>query len=129
VSRVYVEGMETRQIAALSNVAHETAVAGDEVARGIFFQAGLELAEAVEATIRRLGLFQVEVPVSYQGSVLESCGLLRERFVERLTQRVPRARVTAPEFEPVVGAFLLGCRSLGWEFDSSVRRELKNRSR
>ena len=111
VSRVYVEAMEPRDIAALSRVAYETAEAGDQVAREIFLQAGDELAESVNAALRPLHLD--EPFVSYQGSVLESCQLLRQQFVDRL-QRTSDAVVVPPKFEPVMGAYLLGREALQW---------------
>jgi N-acetylglucosamine kinase len=127
VSRVYVDGMEPREIAALSRVVYEIAEAGDEVARNVFFQAGDELAESVEAAIRQLGMNQVEVPVSYQGSVLESCLLLRERFVETLKRKVPKCNVLPPRFEPVVGAYLLGRTAVGWDVNANVLEDLERK--
>jgi N-acetylglucosamine kinase-like BadF-type ATPase len=126
VTEVYVKGMEPRDIAALSRVAYEVAETGDEVARSIFFQAGNELAESVEATIRQLNFQTSEVKVSYQGSVMSSCRLLRERFVGQLQARVPKVVVASPEFEPVIGAYLLGSKALGWEVDEGVRTQLKS---
>lgn len=113
VSRVYVAAMEPRQIAALSRVAYETAEAGDQVAREIFLKAGDELAESVMAAVRQLDLDQPLV--SYQGSVLESCDLLRQRFVEQLQQTIKNVVVAPPESEPVIGAYLLGRKAVGWE--------------
>ncbi|MGI9069384.1 MAG: N-acetylglucosamine kinase [Pyrinomonadaceae bacterium] len=124
LSRVYVDAMETREIAALSRVAHEVAEAGDVVARGIFFRAGEELAAGVEAAARQLKLDECEVQVSYQGSVLQSCALLRERFVETLKGRLPKSRVVAPQSEPVMGAYLLGRQALGWEVNNLVQDDL-----
>lgn len=112
INRVYTTAMEPREIAALSRVAYETAAAGDDVARGIFLRAGEELAESVEAAVRQIELD--EIVVSYQGSVVESCHLLRQRFIDHLQQTVPDVVVITPEFEPVFGAYLLGCEALGW---------------
>jgi N-acetylglucosamine kinase-like BadF-type ATPase len=125
LSRVYVEGLEPREIAALSRIAYDVAEAGDEVAREIFFQAGDELAESVEATVRQLTLGTHELVVSHQGSVVESCRLLRERFIDKVKRRLPNAIVVAPEFEPVIGAYLLGCKTLGWEVDTCICTALK----
>ncbi|HEY8186745.1 MAG TPA: BadF/BadG/BcrA/BcrD ATPase family protein [Pyrinomonadaceae bacterium] len=129
VSRIYVGGMESREIAALSRVAYEVAEAGDEVARNLFFHAGEELAEGVEATIRRLKLGEREVPVSYQGSVVDSCRLLRDRFVERLGRTAPNCKVVPPRFEPVIGAYLLGRKALGLEMDNGVFAALRRNER
>ena len=126
VAQVYVKGMEPRDIAVLSRVAYEVAETGDEVARSIFFQAGDELADSVEAAIRQLNFQSSEVKVSYQGSVMSSCRLMRERFIGQLQRRVPRLVVAPPEFEPVTGAYLLGCKALGWEVDEGVQVQLKS---
>jgi N-acetylglucosamine kinase-like BadF-type ATPase len=125
VTRVYEQGMEAREIAALARVAYEVAEGGDAVARDIFNRAADELVESVIAAIRQLGLADSEVFVSYQGSVLESCHLLRKRFIEQLKESLPGAVVAAPEFEPVIGAYLLGCKAIGWTVDDAVRGELK----
>jgi N-acetylglucosamine kinase-like BadF-type ATPase len=124
VARVYVKGMEPRQIAALSSVAYETAVAGDEVARAIFLTAAEELAEGVETAIRQLGL-GAETRVSYQGAVLETCALVRDRFEEVLGGRFPGISIVAPKFEPVIGAYLLGRKALDWATDESVVNTLE----
>ena len=129
VTRVYVERMEPREIAALARVAYEVAEAGDEVARDIFTTAADELAHSVEAAARQLRMDADELLVSYQGSVLESCRLLNERFVEQLKRSLPRATAAPPEFEPVIGAYLLGCNAVGWPFDEGVRDELKRTSK
>jgi N-acetylglucosamine kinase len=125
VARVYVQGMEPREIASLARVAYEIAEAGDEVARDLFISAADELVEGVTAAVRQLQMNAGDVLVSYQGSVLESCRLLHERFVDQLKQSPLCARVVAPEFEPVIGSFLLGCEAIGWPVDRGVRDELK----
>jgi N-acetylglucosamine kinase-like BadF-type ATPase len=127
ISRVYVEEMQPREIAALTRVAYQVAEVGDEVARNIFLCAGKELAESVEAAIRLLKLDQSEVLVSYQGAVLESCSLLRKQFVETLNHDVPKASIVPPAFEPVIGAYLLGCESLGWQVNCEMIEKLNQR--
>jgi N-acetylglucosamine kinase-like BadF-type ATPase len=125
VARVYVEKMEPREIAALSRTASEAAAEGDEVARGIFIHAGEELAEAVTAAATRLNLQKGELFVSYQGSVFEACDLVRARFTEVLIQTFPAAKITPPLFEPVVGALLIGCESIGWKLDENTLQALE----
>ncbi len=128
VSRVYVEAMEPREIAALSSIAYEVAAAGDEVARAIFVLAGQELAESVAAAIGRLDLTSPEILVSYQGAVLEACALVRESFGDALKSRFSKVRIVPPRFEPVIGAYLLGREALDWQVDARVFAELEERS-
>jgi len=120
VERVYVEKMESRQIAALSRVAYEAAESGDEAAREIFIQAGEELAEAVTAAAKCLSLQESELFVSYQGSVFEACDLVRARFTEVLKQTFSSVIIRPPQFEPVVGALLIACESIGWKLDQTA---------
>lgn len=128
VWRIYVEGMEPREIAALSSVAYETAVAGDKVARAIFVEAGEELAESVTAAIRQLNFTRTEIPVSYQGTVLEACTLVRESFANALRACSPDIVVVPPRFEPVIGAYLLGCEAVDWRVDENVFAALEKRT-
>ena len=125
VGRIYIERMESREIAALSRMAYEIAEKGDETAVEIFLQAGAELAESVAAALWRLELNDTATKISYQGSVLESCALVREKFAEALKKDFPQAEVVAPRFKPVIGAFLLGCRALGWPLDENDLKALE----
>jgi N-acetylglucosamine kinase len=112
IALVYLGNFAPRDVAALSRTAYQVAEAGDEIARGIFLQAGEELAEGVAAAARRLNLTAAKV--SYQGSVLHSCAMVRQRMSERLKKDFPQMEIAAPKFAPVVGAFLLGCKAAGW---------------
>jgi len=125
IRRVYVEGMEPREIAALSRVAYQVAEEGDRVARGIFIQAGDELAEGVEAAIRQLWTREAGVRVTYQGGVLESCPIVRERFIESLKLHVPGVIVDPPKFSPVIGAYLIAREFLEWGVERSVLTALE----
>ncbi len=119
LGRVYVEKMEPREVAALSRVSYEAAESGDVVARQIFVQAGEELAEGVMAAARQLDLWEGKLLVSYQGSVFEACNIVRTTFAEVLKRSLPSVMITPPLFEPVVGALLIACESIGWKIDQS----------
>lgn len=125
LGRVYVQKMEPRQIAALSQVAHDVAEAGDEAAQAIFVQAGEELAEAVLAAIKKLDLLESAPLVSYQGRVFEACSLVRERFTEVLNRTISAVTITAPQFEPVIGALLIASESVGWKLDRLALKALE----
>jgi N-acetylglucosamine kinase-like BadF-type ATPase len=124
VSRIYVQKMESREIAELSRVTYETAESGDRVAQGIFLHAAGDLAEAVGIAIRKLNLAGERL-VSYQGSILSGCALVRERFSELLQQEFPGIAIRAPRFAPVIGAYLLGCTALGWTFPVEQESNLR----
>lgn len=108
-------GPQPRSMASLCKVVYRTAIAGDEVARGLFQRAAEELAEGVTATARQLGSADSPLAVSYQGGVAENCPLLIEFLHECLQHQLPRARLRPPLWKPVIGAYLLACQRLGWE--------------
>jgi hypothetical protein len=58
--------------------------------------------------------------VTYQGGVLESCRIVRERFGESLTRRAPGVLIKTPRFNPVIGAYLLARRVLDWPVEAGV---------
>jgi N-acetylglucosamine kinase-like BadF-type ATPase len=128
VERIYVERMEPRQIAALSRVAYKVAEAGDQTARAIFTQAGEELAEGVAAAIRKLSFDGTDLLVSYQGSILEACALVRERFCDSLKRNFPATTIIPPRYKPVIGAFIIGCQSVGWKPDCAALETLETRA-
>ncbi len=125
VRRIYVEKMESREIAGLCRSTYEIAEKGDEEAIKIFRRAGDELAESVAAALQRLDLTETEAKISYQGSVLESCVLVREKFAESLKKDFPKVEIVPPRFKPVVGAFLIGCKAAGWTLDKGNFLELE----
>jgi N-acetylglucosamine kinase-like BadF-type ATPase len=113
LGRLYGGGMDARGFASLSPVVDAAAGAGDAVAQEILDRAGEELAAGAEALVRRLAMTQ-RCEVSWQGAVLDRCLRVRERFCAVLRERLPGVTVVAPAREPVYGAWLLGCRALGW---------------
>ena len=125
ITRVYRDGMKARDIASLSRVAYALAEGGDEVARGIFITAGDELAESAVAAIRQVDLNGIEIRISYQGAVLESCRLVRERLAETLRCENPNVSIIAPRFPPVIGAYLLGANALGWDLTPELLEQLE----
>jgi N-acetylglucosamine kinase-like BadF-type ATPase len=113
IRTVYQNELSLRDIAGLSRTADAVAQGGDKVAHGILRSAGEELAECAAAAIKKLGLSKARARVSFQGSVITSCEIMRESFVKKLVDHCPGALIIPPRFSPVVGAYLLGRTSLG----------------
>ena len=107
-------GPRTHSVAALCPVVYRTMRSGDAVACSLFEEAAQELVESVAAAIRLLEMEHEPITVSYQGGVMENCPLLVEQMERRLRQQFPLSRVQPPLSQPVIGAYLLACRSLGW---------------
>ncbi|MFB3905542.1 MAG: BadF/BadG/BcrA/BcrD ATPase family protein [Acidobacteriota bacterium] len=123
IVRIYQGQTDSSTVAALSRVVDRVAQEGDTVARGILLQAGEQMAEQVATAIRKLNLGDTP-RVSYQGAVLESCSLMRERFISALKEEFRQVEVIKPRFEPIIGACLLGRARLGWPLDEAVLQAL-----
>ncbi|HTH37339.1 MAG TPA: BadF/BadG/BcrA/BcrD ATPase family protein [Pyrinomonadaceae bacterium] len=127
VEAVYVKQMAPREIALLSKTAYEVAGTGDEVARGIFEMAGTELAECVASAVVQLGPQDGNLKISYEGSVITSCELMRDSFCGYLSAKFPSVAITRPRFSPVVGAYLLGRSGIGLDNDNDLLEKLEGR--
>ncbi len=121
---VYTRSLPPREIASLSRLVNDVAEDGDGIALEILTQAGRDLAEGVASTLRRLKMNDENVLVSYQGSVLKKCSFVRKSFAEELARFEPTAEVIPPKYEPVIGAYLLGRKTLGLEHNERVFNSL-----
>lgn len=127
IDAVYLGPMQPRQIAGLSKIVDQTAEGGDKVAIEILELAGRELAECAAAAVRRFGLSDGDIKVSYQGSVMTSSELVRESFSRSLSAEFAEVSVTAPRFPPVTGAYLLGRAAIGLPEGAEIFAALSER--
>lgn len=111
---VYTGRLEERQLLQLAPTVFRAAADGDPVARLLIDELAREVVTYVSATMRRLDLSAMEVPVILGGGLFRSGD---PRFVERIRDGVrsvaPRARPRVLQDPPVLGAALLGLAELG----------------
>jgi len=101
------------------------AAEGDAKAREILGRAGRELAEASIAVIRRLGMGDQEFPLVPFGSVFKAGPWLVVPFEEEVTQAAPKAVITFPRYEPVVGTLLIAMQRGGSLLGDALLRRLE----
>ncbi|NQU07780.1 MAG: hypothetical protein HQ583_04395 [Candidatus Abyssubacteria bacterium] len=123
--KVYGLNMSREEIAALAKTVYETAREGDEVSLQVLRRAAEELALAVIVAIRELGMEEMNVPVSYVGSVFDSGEFVVRPFAEEIVMKCPRATVLPPKFPAVVGAFILGAKEAGWHVSGQTLMNIK----
>lgn len=97
---------------------------GDSVALRITDYAGRELALAVYAAARALGMDAGEFPVALCGSVFKAGEVITDPFQTELAKLAPGARVVQAPYPPVVGAVILALLRAGVKCDGTVRRRL-----
>jgi N-acetylmuramic acid 6-phosphate etherase len=105
IRRVYRESKLPPDIAALAPLVI-AAAADDEVAAGIVADAGRELALALAAVVKRLGLV-APVPLALAGGLLVNSNLLRRAVSASAAERELRLEPVTAVFEPAQGALRL----------------------
>ena len=89
------------------------AAAGDAVALSVVHRQADEVIAFAMAALRRLDLLDTETEVVLGGGVLAAKEpVLLGPIVTALAEQAPRARVTIPQIQPIVGAVLLGLEHL-----------------
>jgi len=114
-ARIYGDHAYNRgELAQLSRLVARAAEEGDAVARGIFAQAGVELAAIVDAIRRELAFARDEVvPLSYSGGAFSAGELLLAPFRVALAQASPMYDLRTPLHEPHYGAALYAAHLAG----------------
>jgi len=112
--RLYRGQLPRDALLALPPLVFDAAYEGDQVAIRLVRQIAEEAALAAIALIRRLGLEREPVPVVLAGSVFKGKGpLLLDLVRARVHEVAPRACISRPKFEPVVGAAIMALEMLG----------------
>jgi N-acetylglucosamine kinase-like BadF-type ATPase len=115
---IYRSKSQVKLIANLSRTVEATARNGDREALKILKAAGEKLADGVTATLHALGYRDAGCLVAWEGGVLRNSEIVRNHFSSLLQKRFPKISVVAPQFDPVYGAYLIGCKNLEWEIGS-----------
>lgn len=95
------------EIAQLSKLVVTHAQTGDAVALGILTDAAHELARAVNAVIKKLGMQEAAFRVAYVGGVFGAGELILEPLRQAVHECAPKAEVALPLKPPVQGAVKL----------------------
>ena len=111
---VYSKPLTKGEIAAFAVETARVAHAGDEVARGLYKRAAVELGGQVRAVIEQTGLTG-EFPVGLIGSAFKAGALFVEPLTDVVHSVAPEARVGVVEMAPVGGCLLLAARAGGGE--------------
>ena len=102
------------EVAALSQLVAEAAVAGDPAAKAIFDGAGRELADIIDALRQALKFPEGEpIPLSYSGGVFKSGDLILAPLRAELAARSRDYDLVSPVLPPSLGAALYAARLSG----------------
>lgn len=122
---VIIKELENKRdkIATLAKDTAELCKQGDEAAKQIMFEAGLELAKLAKAIYKR-DHYSDPVTISYSGSVFKSEEYLRPGIEEELKD-IPHI-FRAPILSPLAGGILLAIEQAGNAYTDETIDNLKN---
>src|SRR5829696_7138679 len=116
-----------RDLLRLVPLLFEAAMQGDRVSQDLITRVGEELGISAAAVIKRLGLQALPVEVVLAGSVFRGKGPLLTDTVQQVIHRTaPAATLIRLNFEPVVGAVLLGLDWVGGEAHDAIHPALRD---
>jgi N-acetylmuramic acid 6-phosphate etherase len=109
--RVYHEGVTPTEVAALSRLVSSAAEADDAVALKIVREAGYELANTVRSVAEAIG-FEGPIPAALAGGAITKGTLIRQAFLEEISELGLELDPVECVDQPVVGALRLALRML-----------------
>ena len=122
--------IQRSNLAALSTLVAQAALAGDTQATALFCLAASELAQIVDAVHDQLQVPEgTTVTVSYSGGLFQQRELLLAPLQAKLAKSPGRYRVVAPRLSPVAGAALYAAKSSGAPLGEGAVDELERQIR
>ncbi|HOX85443.1 MAG TPA: BadF/BadG/BcrA/BcrD ATPase family protein [bacterium] len=124
ISPIYSGEIDRPTIASLAPIVFAEAESDDQVAQQIVQTAGHELGKIIAATVRAMGKTGQPVQVALIGSIFKQRDVLIPAMRDQARQSTDLIEFIDPEFEPAVGAALLGLQKEGIVVDASLIRQL-----
>lgn len=99
----------------------QAAINEDRVAISVWERFGRQFGRYISAGLKKLNLLDTEVDVVLSGSIFKCrCAVLKQAVEDEIHKHAPKTNIIDAEYEPVVGAYLLGLDHVGnKEFDGN----------
>ncbi len=118
--------MTKEEIAALAPIVFEEANHNDDAALSILNSGTTALAQMIKAVMKSLDLKPKSTSITYTGGILLNYLRYRDLLSEKLDMLIPGSSLTQPQFEPVIGAGLLGLLLLDIPMNQQIIDSLKS---
>jgi N-acetylglucosamine kinase-like BadF-type ATPase len=125
IENLYFEKINPRQLITLVPLIFQAVLAGDKPASDLIKRLGIEVAVTAKALIRRFDMQDLDVEVVLAGGVFKGEGpLLIDTVRKEIHREAPLAQIRRLNYEPVVGAALLGMEADGVEVNKQVWQQI-----
>ena len=108
----------------------QEAEAGDNVAADIWIQYGKHIVEYLTARVNRMGLQGKEMDIVLSGGIFK-CKFRKFQMVvkEEILRKIPAANIIEAQFEPVVGAAVMGLQRIHGEVTDEMYENIETSSK
>ncbi|MDK2991994.1 MAG: hypothetical protein PWP48_1227 [Clostridiales bacterium] len=112
-------------ISPIAVLVKEAALEGDEAAKDIVWEAGVELAKMASAVITRLELDHKDYSLALTGGISNFGELIMRPFINALRRNHRNIDIVEPLFAPAVGAVMLAMKEDGISWNEDILNNLK----
>lgn len=107
-------------------ILEEAAQKGDKTAGDIWIHYGKKIVAYLEARMNKMGILGCDVDIVLSGSIFK-CKFqgFQEAVKEEILKRIPGANVIAAEYEPVIGAVLMGINGMNGVLTENIYRNIE----
>lgn len=127
VTQVYDPGFDRGHVAQLAPLVFAAAEEGDRVAQNLVEETGMALGELVAAALKQFEA-GARVPIALLGKLFHRSEALLPAFWKTLREQQARLQLTAPRFEPMIGAALLALQAHARDLEPSFWEKLAQSS-
>ena len=107
-------------------ILEEAACRGDRTAGNIWIQYGKRIVVYLEARMRKMGILECDTDIVLSGSIFKCKFQGFQDAVEReILKKMPGANVIAAEYEPVIGAVLMGLKRMNRVLAGGIYRNIE----
>ena len=125
IENLYFEKINPRQLIKLVPLIFQAALTGDKPASDLIQRMGVEVAVTAKALIHRFDMQDLDVEVVLAGGVFKGEGpMLIDTVRKEIHKEVPQAQIRRLNYEPVVGAAVLGMEAEAVVVDKQVWQQI-----
>lgn len=107
-------------------ILEQAAIMNDKVALSVWEKFGKQFASYLVSGLRKMDLLDEESDIVISGSIFKcKCQILKQTVESQIKLYAPKARIIDAEYEPVIGAYLLGLDFIGGNVFNDQDKQLK----
>lgn len=127
IGYIYDKKRTKDDIAKIAPVVFEAVYEKDETALNIMNNSIEHLVDITYTVLKRFNTEKEKIPVTYGGGIFENVEVYRNKFINRLKEKIENIEIVKPMFNSCIGAMILGWQYLNLQYDiNKLKLDFKN---